>query len=48
MIKVIETRVGRMMYLEKDNIMGKSLSHYGETHFHEADLLLKVLEPARS
>lgn len=45
MIKVIETRVGRMMYLEKDNIMGKSLSHYGETHFHEAELLLKVLEP---
>lgn len=42
---IAETKNGRMMYLPGDNIIGKCLKFYGESHFHEAELLRKLVAP---
>ena len=34
-----------MMFLESDNIIGKCLDAYGESHFHEVELLRQLVKP---
>lgn len=34
-----------MMYLERDSIIGKCLETYGESHFHEVELLRQLVKP---
>lgn len=45
MIKVRDTRYGRMMYLSNDRFIGRSLDLYGEAHFHEVEMLKQLLSP---
>jgi FkbM family methyltransferase len=43
MLKLKECRYGRMMYLDNDTYIGRSLDEYGESHFHEVQLLKQVV-----
>lgn len=43
MIKVKDCRFGPMMYLSNDRYIGRGLDKYGESHFHEIQLLKQLV-----
>lgn len=45
MVKIKNCRYGPLMYLERDNIQGKCIEVYGESHFHEVELLRQTVRP---